>query len=213
MTPARVARARNTSIAVVCRMIVLGYHISEKGAVNSDKEEPKHLSLVEFLLQPKNGTIRVLYDLDYSVGLVIKSLKLTLRETATLCDTTKFHLPPYHLRYVTGKFISIKRANAFSYFSNASQYVKYPNEDLVLNNLLLAERAKATGELVVSILGELGIESTSLTSPARAYERTQVEYLYKEMQKSTNNATRRGIIDSIGIEVFGRSWEKYLEGR
>lgn len=195
-------------------MRVLGYHITEKSAINSDREEKsQNLSLVEFLLQPKDGTIRVFYDLDYSVGYIFKSLKLTPRETTVLMETTKFHLPPYHLRYVMGRFMSIKRANAFSYFSNASQYVKHSNSELALLPLTLAVLAKGIGEDVMNIFGELGIEVTSLTSPARAYERYQVEFLFKEMEKSGDNEVRRSIIDSIGLEVFGRSWEKYLQER
>jgi hypothetical protein len=191
-------------------MKVLGYHISDKGVINSDGETSLSLSLVEFLLQPKDGTIRVLYDLDYSIGSILKSLKLTVRETAVLCDTTKFRLPPYQLRYVTGKFLSIKRVNAFSYFSNASQYSKRNTDaELTLQPLTLAKLAESVGKEVLGIFSELGIEAESLTSPARAYERTQVRLLLKEMQSSSSDM-RRKIIDSIGLEVFGRTWEKYL---
>jgi len=193
-------------------MRVLGYHISDKGAINSDKEEPNGLSLAEYLLQPKNDTIKILYDLDHSINYLLSSLKFTPKEEKVLKETTKFRLPPYYFRYVVGKFLSIKRTNAFSYFSNASQYIKGTSTDLTLNNFILAERARGAGELVKCILGELGIETTSLTSPARAYEKAQVEYLLKEMQRS-NDEIRKSIIDSIGLEVFGRTWEKYLQER
>jgi hypothetical protein len=193
-------------------MRILGYHISDKGATNSDKEVQGCLSLVEFLLQPKSDTIRVLYDLDFSTHLLLVNLKFTAKEASVLVDTTKFHLPPYHFRYVPGKFLSIKRSTAFSYFSNASQYVKYPVENLNLNSISLAERAREVGELVQKTFTELGIDPTSLTSPSRAYEKSQVEFLYKEMLRS-DNEIRKDIIDSIGLEVFGRSWEKYIERR
>lgn len=193
-------------------MRVLGYHISEREVINSDKEELTHFSLVEYLLQPKNDTIRILYDLDYSINFLLSSLKFTSKEEKVLKETTKFRLPPYYFRYVVGKFLSIKRTNAFSYFSNASQYIKCSTTDLTLNSFILAERARETGELVKGILEELGIETTSLTSPARAYEKAQVEYLYNEMQKSADNVIRRSIIDSIGLEVFGRTWETHLQG-
>jgi len=207
-----VAQERSTSIVVGSKMRVLGYHALDGAAINSDNEEPKNLSLVEFLLQPKDSTIRVFYDLDYSIGFISKSLKLTTREVAILCDTTKFRLPPYHLRYVTGKFLSIKRTNAFSYFSNASQYTKRNTDtELTLQPFTLAKLAKGVGEEVLGIFSELGIETESLTSPARAYEKTQVGLLLKEMQASSNEM-RKKIIDSIGLEVFGRTWETYLLG-
>jgi len=191
-------------------MKVLGYHISDKGAINSDNETAIELSLVEFLLQPKDDTIRIFYDLEYSTNFLLASLKFTPKEEKVLRETTKFRLPPYYFRYVVGKFLSIKRTNAFSYFSNASQYVKYPSTDLALNAITLTDRARVTGELVKNILGELGIETTSLTSPARAYEKAQVEFLLKELKKSSGNKVREDIIDNIGLEVFGRTWEKYL---
>lgn len=191
-------------------MEVLGYHLSDGGLVDSNGDVPKNQSHVEFLLQPKQGVIRVFYDLDYSVPLLLKALKLTEREEEVLRSSTKFHLPPYHLRYVPGKFASIKRASAFSYFSNSNQYVGHTNADLSTNSLVLARRAKSTGELVRGIFGELGIGTTSLTSPARAYEKTQIEFLYQESKKARDNVVKRSIIDGIGLEVFGRSWEKYL---
>lgn len=194
-------------------MEVLGYHLSDKGLVDSNGDAPKNQSYVEFLLKPKQGVIRVFYDLDYSMPLLLKALKLTEREEEVLRSSTKFHLPPYHLRYIPGRFASIKRASAFSYFSDSRQYRKFPNTDLAMNPLTLAMRAKSTGELVRSILEELGIETTSLTSPARAYEKAQVEFLYQEREKAAGNEVKRCIIDGIGIEVFGRSWEKYLLGR
>ena len=192
-------------------MKVLGYHISDKGTANSDKEVPNNLSLVEYLLLPKVDTIRIFYDLEYSVNFIQQSLKLTTKEIGVLRDTTKFHLPPYHLRYVVGKFLSIKRSSAFSYFSNASQYAKDSGTGLVLNPFAYADRARIVGEQVRDIFSELGIEAVSLTSPARAYEKSQVAYLYKEMQKFADNCVRKSIIDSIGLEVFGRSWETYLQ--
>jgi len=191
-------------------MKVLGYHISDRGTVNSDGEVPNSLSLVEYLLQPKDSTIRVFYDLSYSIGFLLTSLKFTTKELKVLREETKFRLPPYHFRYVPEKFLSIKRATAFSYFSNASQYLKYPISDLSLTPLTLANRAKNTGELVRNILNGLGIEVVSLTSPARAYEKSQVNLLFKEMQKSADEV-RKNIIDSIGLEVFGRTWENICE--
>ena len=194
-------------------MKVLGYHISDKEVLNSDGEVPGNLSIAEFLLRPKDDTIRIFFDLDYSMNFLLHSLKVNQRGASILVDTTKYHIPPYNLRYVPGRFMSIKRSNGFSYYSSASQYVKYNTSELALNPATLAERAKQTGEMVRDILKGLGIETTSLTSPARAYERSQVEFLFKEMQKSRDDEVRSKIIDSIGLEVFGRSWEKYLEVR
>lgn len=191
-------------------MRVLGYHIADEGAVDSDGDTPQKLSLVEFLLKPKEDTIRIFFDLDFSIYFLLKSLKFTPTGEKSLRNTTRYHLPPYQLRYVVGKFMSIKRSNGFAYYSNASQYVNlHPMSSFRVVSNILALKAKDVGEKVRGILDELGIETTSLTSPARAYEKSQVARLVRELEASSNDEIRRGIIESIGLEVFGRTWEDY----
>lgn len=190
-------------------MKVLGYHIDEDGVVNSDGDTPGKLTLIEFLLRPKEDTIRIFFDLDCSIPFLLRTLKFTPTEEESLRTTTKYHLPPYQLRYVEGRFMSVKRANGFAYFANAFQYVNLsPHSFFRVKPAVLAEKAKSIGETVRDILKGLGIETTSLTSSARAYEKSQVEFLAKELGNSSNNDIRRRVIESIGLEVFGRTWEE-----
>ncbi len=63
------------------------------------------------------------------------------------------------------------------------------------------------------ILNELGMSPTSLVSPARAYEKSQIGLLYDEKKKTLADPVRTVVIDSIGLEIFGRSWEDYFKNR
>ena len=190
-------------------MKVLGYHISPTAIVTSEGEVCTVKHPLEFLLQPKRDTIRILYNLDYSVPFITTEGRLDYKE---LVQTTKLKVPPYHIRYIPGKLLSIKRVGAFAYYTDANQYVKYPKTDNSLSPIVLATRAKDVGDRVYSVLQELGLEVTSLTSPVRVYEKTQLKWLYQEKQKANSDPVKTSIIEGIGIGVFGDSWERYLKG-
>lgn len=192
-------------------MQILGYHIGQNTIVDSTGEVCGKQSYLEFLLQPKPNTIRMLYCLDHNVSNLLEMLNLNQWEIKALIQDTKLFMPPYHLRFVKSKLFSVKRARAFAYYADASQYVKYTDGDLALEPLVLARRAQEVGEKVYKILGELGIGTTSLVSPARAYEKEQLKWLYSKRAEANGDPVKSGIIDGIGEGIYGESWKKYLE--
>ena len=192
-------------------MQILGYHIGQNTIMDSTGEVCGKQSYLEFLLQPKPDTIRMLYCLDHNVSNLLEMLKLNQWEIRALIQDTKLFMPPYHLRYVSSKLFSVKRARAFAYYADASQYVKYPDDDLALEPLVLARRAQEIGERGYRVLVDLGMGPTSLTSPSRAYEKAQLKWLYSKRAEANGDAVKSGIIDGIGSGIYGESWKKYLE--
>lgn len=183
--------------------------MNQDTVINSLGETRRDLSILEFLLQPKENTIRIFYDLDYSIIHIKKHLELSEREAITLTETTKLRILPYHIRYVPGKLFSIKRTNAFAYYTNSQQYYPKATTHLNFKPLFLAEEAQKIGEDVYGVLQELGLETTSLVNPAKSYEEKQLEELYKQLED--RSIVKARIIDCIGLNIFGREWEKFLE--
>lgn len=193
-------------------MKILGYYISDKTIVNSEGEVCGLRTPLEFLLESKLDTIRMLYDLNHCVLNLSSMLGINYSK---LSEATKLDKAPYHLRFIPNKLFSVKKPGAFSYYADASQYIKYPDEGLRyqvdLPPLVLATRAKEVGDKVYKVLTELGLEVTSLTSPIRAYEKTQLKWLCSEREKAVGDEVKVGIIDGIGSGIFGNRWEKYLK--
>ena len=77
-------------------MEVLGYHITQNEIVVSDGEVCNRPEVfLEFLLQPKPDTIRMLYSVDEGVPCVLNTLHLTDAERTCLCSTTKLRISLY----------------------------------------------------------------------------------------------------------------------
>lgn len=190
-------------------MKILGVSISNGLIADSDGKTCSG-SYLEFLLQPKPDTIRVLYNLNHDISNLLEMLNLSSDEITTLLNTTRLRTEKYSLRYVPSKLFSIKRPGAFSYFADAHHYVKFSDDDSQPDSLELACRARRVGEQVYEILTGLGIKATSLISPTRAYERTQIEWLYRKKTEANGNPVRSNIIDEIGTEVYGKAWESHI---
>lgn len=193
-------------------MRILGYAISDVIMTSDNEVCIAGQSYLEFLIQFKPDTIRIMYDLDKSVQNLVGMLNLRKEEESQLVKEGKLAMLPYHLKYATGKLFSIKRLNAFAYYANASRYVNLA-EDAGLEPLVLARRAKDVGEQVYGILAGLGLNPTSLVNPARAYEKTQLKWLYSQKMDANGDSVKSGIIDEIGLEIYGRAWEDYCTGK
>ena len=151
-------------------MKVIGYHIA-KGMVFSTDKSCTSDNLLEGMLS-KQEALRVLFNLDYSLADILKSLGVTEEEGNTMLLTTFLFKPPYKLRYIPGKFLSIKKNTSFAYYSNASQYKVFPLSYLSKDPSELILEAKKVGERVCSVFKDLGINTTSLTNPIRVYEKS-----------------------------------------
>lgn len=190
-------------------MNVVGYHISNKHIIiNSNNEICGKQSCLEFLLKPAQDTIRIMYDLDYGVTALTEMLHLTPQEVKELSTKTKLYTQPYHIRFVKGKLFSIKRPKAFTYYANAQRYIEFPKENLVLEPIVLAHKAKEIGEKVYTILNELNIDTLNLIDPIHAYRKTQIKKLLNE-RAGSKDPLKTNIINGIGLEIYGAAWQQF----
>ncbi len=151
-------------------MKILGYHIANGAIVNSNNEVVTNSPYLEFLLTPKEDTIRVVFNLDYSIANLLKMIEIEEIEGHELNNETYLTIHPYKLRYIPHKFFSAKRIEHFVYYSDTQQYAKNNSELLNKDPLELAQLAKEIGEKVYVSLVELGLYPKSITSPIRPYE-------------------------------------------
>ena len=158
-------------------MKILGYHINDKAIVNSDGEVRAEPPYLDFLLQPREDTIKVFYHMGYNVANLLKLINLFEDEGKKLQDEQKLYLPPYTLKHIAGKFFSIKKGHffgcPFANFSDMSQYkhAKFAEYEAVGTCVEKAKEAKETGEAVYNALQSIGLHPTSLTSPIKSYEK------------------------------------------
>lgn len=159
------------------KMRIVGYHISGKVIANSDGEvciEPPYL---DFLLGQKLDAIKVLYHMDYNLADLLGLINLTEAEAGKLQTENRLYISPYTLKYIAGKFFSIKKGRQYDYllanFSNMSQYksVRLEENETVEDCLAKAREAQKIGERVYAVLLAVGLHPISLTSPINAYEK------------------------------------------
>jgi hypothetical protein len=186
-------------------MRVTGYHISNNTIVSTDNEIfSDGEACFESLLQPKEDTIRMLYHLEYSVASLLRMARISRTAGQELLYTTSLTTRPYRLRYIQGKFFSIKRTGAFAYFSNSGQYANFPNEWLLKDASELAGKAQEVGYRVLDVLKELGIDATSLTNPYRAYERTPVPVELARLMEEETDKVKQNVMRGIAIGLLER---------
>lgn len=197
-------------------MRIMGYHVNGGKVTTSTGKDSSGQSLLEFLVQPEPDTIRVMYDLDHSAARALAIAGIDSPEIKSMSGDSRgltFYLAPYHIRYIKGKLFSVKRVGAFAYYANASRYTPYPPEDLGLEGSVLANRARETGEQVLQILQGLELNPTSLVNPARAYEKKQIQWLYNEKINADGNPVKAGIIEEIGFDIYGRTWQDFCAAK
>jgi hypothetical protein len=155
-------------------MNIVGYHINKDGAFNSDGEKQTEPSFMDFLLASKNDCIKVMYDLDYSVACLCRLLEADDRDCKNLAKGNLWW-EPYHLRYVPGKFLSIKKGKAWEapyvLFSDIKQYTTTDIDLYDLKPFVCARFAQELGQAVQKVMQSLNTEPETLTSPISIYEK------------------------------------------
>jgi len=145
---------------------IIGFHITDQGTLTCSKgiapcTSPPYL---EYILQ-HSGYINLFADLDKDVARLLKLLDLTPYELQGFHITEKLSIPPYTLTYYPGKFFSIDRGSGaqhpYANFCDAGQYQ-------LCNS---ASEAQHVGVQVYNVLESLGIQPTSLISPANAFRK------------------------------------------
>ena len=186
-------------------MRVVGYHVDGKVVVNTDGEVFRDgEECFEGLLQPKEDSIRMFYHLEYSVANLLKMAHIEKEAGKELLNTTILNIRPYKLRYVPGKLFSIKRAGAFSYFSNAGQYISFPNEWLLRDAKELAGKAQEVGYRALEVLKELGVDATSLINPYRAYEKEPVPVDLSNLVAEESDEVKRNVMRKVALGILER---------
>ena len=158
-------------------MRIIGYYISGEVIASSDGEICTEPPFLDFLLQPKENSIKVFAHMGYNIANLLKLIKLTETEARKLQAENKLYINPYYLKHISGKFFSIKKRDQHNYlfanFSDMSQYkpVKLEGNETTEDCLAKAKEAKETGEEVYNALVALGLHPTSFTSPIKVYEK------------------------------------------
>ena len=161
-------------------MRVIGYYISSNGIIaNSDNEVTTKPPYLDFLLQPKPDSIRVLYYLVQNITSLAKITKMNMKEISQLHNQThgKCYLPPYKLQYIPHRFLLLQKGyyknNPFAYYYDAHQYKNVQAEDCTTEEdcIVKAKEAQKIGEEVRNSLNELGLHPKGLTSPINLFDK------------------------------------------
>lgn len=154
-------------------MRIVGYHVSNKIAANSDGEVVTSPPYLDFLLEPKPDTIKVFYHIGYNIANLLKAIDITKEEAQKLHDAEQLFLSPYKLKHAAGRFFGVSKGAYFSTFCDMNQYTpaNLQVDDTVESCLAKARTAKETGEQVYTTLSSLSLHPTTLTSPVRAFEK------------------------------------------
>lgn len=120
--------------------------------------------IFSFLLEEYDDTIRICWELDITVALIIKLLP---RDKALkLRETHKCYLPPFNMFYVPGKVLSIGHIPShtrMSLYEVAQYFPELPGLDNISEVQML-------GVKLMYELDEMNLHPTKLTSPVAIYE-------------------------------------------
>ena len=159
-------------------MKVIGYHIAPNIIANSEgafQTEPPYL---DFLMRDitLGKSIKVLYNMDYSVACLLRMIGLSEEQCKELWETKSLWMVQgYELDYIPGRWFSVKLRSdkAWAGFSDMSQYEPdyVPEETDRGHCLHYANMACSAGQAVCSALERLELYPKSLTSPIAVYEK------------------------------------------
>jgi len=157
-----------------------GYYINRNGIVDSEGNVCQSDYLAWLL---KEDTIKddgVLPDLDYAMSCLLHLIGATKEQGQTLLKTNKLLVVddarhPFTISYYSGKVFSIDFGNYKNHcwrtFYNMGQYrdVHYSDDESMEYAIGEAREALQVGELVINAYRDIGITSKSLTSPIKAF--------------------------------------------
>lgn len=163
-------------------MKIIGYYCNNQGllvnSLGNFTDKPPYL---DFILKDKTNTniIQVFYNINYNVANILKAIHITKEQGKTLNETEDLSIPPYKLKYVQGKFFSIKKGGFFASISDISQYCNTKLEDDETKDICEARAIEAAkiGTQIIEGLNSLGLYPTTITSPVRAFEKEKLEKL------------------------------------
>jgi len=159
-------------------MRIIGYHISSTGIIaNSDGEFTDKPPYLDWLLQKKPDTIRMLYYMNQSAASLAKITGMSREEVQKLnSKNNKAYLPPYKLTYIPNKYFALQKGYYwgadFGFYGDAHQYknTEASCDTGVEDCLRKAKEAQEIGEEVYRALQSIGLKPKSLTSPIKSFD-------------------------------------------
>jgi len=168
-------------------MKIIGYYCNNSGLiVNSEGRNRAEPPYLDFLLQDKfedfdnsSKIIQVFYNINYNVANLLRDIHITKEQGKLLNDNEELFIPPYKIKYVQGKFLSIKKGSYFTNISDISQYcnVKMEGDESLHVCIAKAKEAAQVGMQVLEGMYSIGLHPVTITSPIRAFEKEKLEKL------------------------------------
>jgi len=160
-------------------MQIIGYHITCIQAVNSLGERPNG-SILDFLLEYKPDSIKVMYHLDYCVANLFRALQVPAHDLKKLLNNGSLYLAPYTFNYIPKKYFNVQhgagRGAPFANFNDMYQF--HRNSDITEHEPeWYAMEAARIGSQVYEALLQLGLSPTSLVSPVRCWEKEVLAHM------------------------------------
>jgi len=190
---------------------MVGYHIDSDILASSTGETyNKDAAWLGTLLNHGPKEAKILYDLDYSVATLLAHEGITREQGKKLLDTHKLHLHSgYRLGYYQGKVFTIDygygAGKGYAYFYNAKQFtdVHHVTRRSIANYAIAkAIKAQEVGENVLRAYKKLGFTSQSLTSPIKAFVKSD---LYPDI------ATLNDIPEQVGEYAYATTKGNWVE--
>ena len=109
-------------------MKITGWYLQDGKIANTEGETCLGTPYLEFLLMPREQSIKVVHHLDYFAAQLFKLCKLDEAHLTNLATINYTRVGLYGIRYIKGKMLSIKKTLAdgsslFCFFNNMDQYV------------------------------------------------------------------------------------------
>lgn len=120
--------------------------------------------LFGFMVEPFKDTLRVCWNLDTTVSVLLRLL--TKEQCDTLRSTKKLYIAPYSLFYVREKVFIVKHIPSGNkcHLYNLQQYFpELPEPEDI-------QEVQMLGEKLLYELGKMGMKPTKLTSPVAIYD-------------------------------------------
>lgn len=160
-------------------MRIIGYHIWNGIIANSNGEYTTEAPFIDWLLKEQgNDVIRIFYYLAQDMSAFCKMCNFNEEQLVDLHKSSqkKIDIPPYKIRYVKDRFLNLQkgfyRTAPYAYFYDAHQYknVEAEDDNTIEKIIEKAKIAKQIGQDVYDTFNKLGIHTSRLISPIRAYE-------------------------------------------
>lgn len=166
-------------------MQVIGFHLTKgitacsTGEYVIGQDRKAHLSLL--CKYPSPDHLCVAWHLDYLIAILVGNIfHLKEDQAKELLDIGELRGKSHNIRYIPGKFASIRNGNYFkaplTMLSDMSQFSEcvFELNPSVDDCIAKAKEAQSLGEKTIAVANKLEIEPNVLTSPIRIFEKVYI---------------------------------------